>query len=110
VRDNEPEPIPASATDVPATPTGVARPLSDDLAAAAAVVVERLLARLLGRTYSPRIKLLTINQVAEVTTLGESTIYKLVAAGLFPKPQLKLGKNVWRESRLIEWVEKNDPN
>lgn len=50
-------------------------------------------------------KLLRIQQVAEMTTLSRSTIYRLIAKGEFPK-----GKNlssrtvVWDESDVIDWI------
>lgn len=88
--------------------------LPDRLAAernrAAAALVEKLLGELVGRVYSPRIKLLDIRQVCEATGLGRSTILRMVEQGTFPKPQLNLGKQMWRESRLIAWADAHDPN
>jgi len=94
-----------------ASPGGpVAEALGGDLALAAAGVVERVLSQLIGRVYSPRIKLLDIDQVSEATGQGRSTIYELIKQGRFPKPQRNLGKNMWRESALIAWADANDPN
>lgn len=84
--------------------------LSRDVAMAAAAVVERVLSQLAGRIYSPRIKLLDIEQVCEATGQGRSTIYELIKQEKFPKPQRNLGKNMWRESALIAWADANDPN
>lgn len=63
-----------------------------------------------GRVYSPRIKLLDIEQVCEATRLGKTTVYGMMEKGLFPKPQKNLGKNLWRESAIISWLDANDPN
>ena len=92
------------------TVKGLPPPLADAVAVAAATVVERVLGNLLGRTYSPRIKLLDIEQVCEATGQGKSTIYRLIEEGKFPKPQRNLGRNMWRESALIAWADANDPN
>jgi len=88
----------------------VAAPLADQVRVAAADVVRQVLDRLLGRTYSPRIRLLSIAHVVEATGLKKSTIYTLISQGKFPKPQKNLGKNLWRESTLIAWADRNDPN
>lgn len=92
------------------TPRGVPAALSNEIQAAAAHVAEQVLTKLLGRTYSPRLKLLDIKQVSEATGLGRSTIFALVREGKFPKPQRELGRNLWRESTLIRWMDANDPN
>jgi predicted DNA-binding transcriptional regulator AlpA len=89
---------------------GPQRPLSEEIAAAAAGILERVLSQLLGRAYSPRIKLLNLRQVCQATGLGKTTIYALLDSGGFPKPQANLGKNMWRESTLISWADSNDPN
>lgn len=88
----------------------VPSPLADEISRAAAAVVERVLAQLTGRVYSPRIKLLDLRQVCEATTLGKTTVYELIDAGKFPKPLRNVGKNLWRESTLIAWADANDPN
>lgn len=75
-----------------------------------AAMADALAGALAGRVYSPRLKLLSIEQVCEATGLGKSTIYQMVEAGTFPKPQMNLGKNRWRESALIAWMDANDPN
>lgn len=77
---------------------------------AAADVTAQVLTTLFGRIFSPRIKLLDIKQVSEATGLGRSTILEMVKQGTFPKPQRNLGKNMWRESALIAWADRNDPN
>ncbi len=88
----------------------VAAPLSNEVALAAAALVERVLSQLAGRIFSPRIKFLDIKQVCEATGLGRSTIYALIQQHKFPKPQRNLGRNMWRESGLIAWADANDPN
>lgn len=84
--------------------------LAEELKRATTQVVEQLADRLAGRTFSPRIKFLSIEQVEAATGLGKSTIYKMVGQGKFPQPQANLGKNLWRESALIAWADANDPN
>ena len=81
--------------------------LSTEVASTAAAPV---LTQLVGHIYSPRIKLLDIDQVCEATGQGKTTIYELIKDGRFPKPQQNLGKNMWRESALIKWADANDPN
>ena len=88
----------------------VADPLGREVQAAAQAVVERVLAALAGRVYSPRLKLLDVEQVCEATGQAKSTLYKLIEDGRFPKPQLNLRRNMWRESALIAWADANDPN
>jgi predicted DNA-binding transcriptional regulator AlpA len=84
--------------------------LHDEVALAAAAVVDRVLSQLLGRIISPRIKLLDLHQVCEAMRMGRSTILQMVERGKFPKPQRNLGKHLWRESALIAWLDANDPN
>jgi len=84
--------------------------LSGEVAKAASAMLEKLLTIIAGRVYSPRIKLLSLDQVTEATGLSERTIYRLVETGKFPKPQKNLGKNTWRESAIIVWADANDPN
>ena len=97
-----------AGTDPPAGP--VPDPVSKGLMDAAAVIAERMLTALAGRAYSPRIRLLDINQVCECLNLSLSQINAMVKAGTFPKPQRGLGKRRWRESALIAWANANDPN
>ncbi len=95
-------------TDLPAGP--VRGPVSKGLMEAAAVIAERMLTVLAGRAYSPRIRLLDINQVCECMNLSVSQINAMVKARTFPQPQRGLGKRRWRESALIAWADANDPN
>ena len=50
-------------------------------------------------------RLLHLREVQTLTSLGRSTIYRLMRAGLFPEP-LKIGPRAvrWRESEIREWV------
>lgn len=89
---------------------GVPNAISDERTRSVVDIVERLLSILRGRTISPRLKLLDIDAVSEATTLGKSTIDRMVREGDFPQPQRRLGKRLWRESRLISWMDQNDPN
>lgn len=84
--------------------------LAETMKAAIVAAVGQLHARLSGNVFSPRLKMLDIDQVEEATGLGHSTIYRMIAEGKFPRPQRNVGKNLWREQALIAWAEKNDPN
>ena len=47
-----------------------------------------------------------INKVSEVTGMSKSTIYDLMAKGLFPRPVKLTGKAVaWRENVVQEWLD-----
>lgn len=50
-------------------------------------------------------KAIGIKQVAEKVNLGQSTIYRMISKGLFPKP-FALGENrtAWIESDIDEWL------
>ena len=52
------------------------------------------------------IKFLRLPQVKEITTLSRSSIYRMVAAGDFPK-QIPVGSNqvVWVKQQVEEWME-----
>jgi predicted DNA-binding transcriptional regulator AlpA len=66
-------------------------------------VLENWLTILSGRRYSPRIKLLRIEEVIAATGMDKRTIYKQIELGLFPKPY-KIGRRgLWRETTLIAW-------
>lgn len=84
--------------------------LAKDAAQQTKDLIEQVLRTLSGRTYSPRIKLLNMRQVVEATGLSESTIRRLMDQKQFPLPQKNLGQNVWRESAIVAWADRNDPN
>lgn len=50
-------------------------------------------------------KAINIKQVAEKISLGQSTIYRMIAAGDFPKP-FSLGGNrtAWIEDDIDDWL------
>lgn len=50
-------------------------------------------------------KAIGIKQVAEKVNLGQSTIYRMISKGLFPKP-FALGENrtAWIESDIDDWL------
>jgi len=51
-------------------------------------------------------KLLRIEDVSELSTLGKSTINLWVAQGKFPKPiRLSSTLKVWRLTDVTEWIE-----
>ncbi|WP_435656890.1 helix-turn-helix transcriptional regulator [Brucella pituitosa] len=60
--------------------------------------------RSLDHIKAPR--LLDVNDVKRLTTLGKTTIYQYVKDDKFPKP-LRLGANKirWREDEIVEWLE-----
>lgn len=50
-------------------------------------------------------KIIRLKQVMETTGLARSTIYKYIAAGMFPKPVPLGGKSVgWVDEEVQEWV------
>ncbi|WP_421516496.1 helix-turn-helix transcriptional regulator [Brucella pseudogrignonensis] len=60
--------------------------------------------RSLDHIQAPR--LLDVNDVKRLTTLGKTTIYQYVKDNKFPKP-LRLGANKirWRQDEVVEWLE-----
>jgi prophage regulatory protein len=52
-------------------------------------------------------KLLTVAEVMQKTTLSRSSIYKYMAAGHFPEPVRKAGirRVFWLETDIIGWIE-----
>ena len=55
-------------------------------------------------------ELLTVEQVAQLTTLGVRTIWSLVSEGSFPRP-VKIGRATrWRRSQIMAWVDSLDEN
>ncbi|TAM48815.1 MAG: AlpA family transcriptional regulator [Paraburkholderia sp.] len=50
-------------------------------------------------------KAIGIKQVAEKVNLGQSTIYRMISKGAFPKP-FALGENrtAWIESDIDDWL------
>jgi prophage regulatory protein len=50
-------------------------------------------------------KALKIKDVIEKVSLGQSTIYKMVSAGEFPKPfQIAPNRVAWVESEIDDWL------
>ncbi|MFZ3191995.1 MAG: AlpA family transcriptional regulator [Moraxellaceae bacterium] len=50
-------------------------------------------------------KIMRLAQVMECTALGRSTIYKLVAAGAFPKPVSLGDRRVgWVSTEIEDWI------
>jgi predicted DNA-binding transcriptional regulator AlpA len=85
-------------------------PIGEEVSQATADVLSRLASMLSGKILSPRLKLLDLHDVAAATGLAERTIDRMVAEDRFPKPQAGIGKRMWRESTLIAWMDRNDPN
>ncbi|MGN6260933.1 MAG: helix-turn-helix transcriptional regulator [Ralstonia sp.] len=50
-------------------------------------------------------KAINIKQVAEKVSLGQSTIYRMIADGEFPKPfPLSPGRTAWLEEDIDRWL------
>lgn len=48
---------------------------------------------------------ITIDQLVKKTSLGRSTIYRMISEGKFPKPfQLVPNRNAWIESDIDAWL------
>jgi excisionase family DNA binding protein len=47
--------------------------------------------------------------VAEALSLGQRTLWRWIAAGTFPAPDLSIGAKVrrWKRETVLEWIEKN---
>ena len=51
-------------------------------------------------------RLLRRSSVEEITGLSKSTIYRLVAQGLFPRPILIGSRAVaWPQSAIVQWID-----
>jgi predicted DNA-binding transcriptional regulator AlpA len=53
---------------------------------------------------SPRTRLLDLAEVCAATKLGKSAIYTAAKAGTFPSPRKALGRSVWLESEIDDWL------
>lgn len=54
----------------------------------------------------PRDRLIRCPDVKNLTGVGRTNIYKLMAAGEFPRP-IKLGSaSLWSENAILEWIER----
>ena len=50
-------------------------------------------------------KALRIKQVIDKVSLGQSTIYRMIADGEFPKPfSLSAGRTAWLEENIDRWL------
>ena len=56
-------------------------------------------------TKPPADRLMKLNQVMTLVSLGKTLIYQLVSDGGFPKP-LKVGSNAnrWSENEIFSWI------
>lgn len=88
----------------------IGAPVSEDVRRAAADALAGVADIIAGRVFSPRIRLLDIHDVCEALKLGERTVRTMMEEGRFPKPQEGIGKHLWRESAIIAWMDRNDPN
>lgn len=51
-------------------------------------------------------RLIRLPQVKDMTGLGRSSVYKLMAENSFPKPVTLIGRaSAWVEGEVIEWIE-----
>lgn len=55
--------------------------------------------------------MLTVGKAASHAGIGARTIWRLLSAGQFPKPDFRLGKRVvrWRTSTIENWLELHRP-
>ena len=56
-------------------------------------------------------RLIKLGEVVRLTTLSKPSIYRMTAAGKFPKPlRTGEGRIAWRESEVREWLERLEPS
>ena len=56
------------------------------------------------------LRLIKIEEVKLLTGLGRTTIYELIAKGVFPRAkQIPARRVAWRESEVREWLEGVQP-
>lgn len=56
-------------------------------------------------------KFLKLAKVAEITSLGETSIKRLINKGQFPKPiKLSARRNAWLEHEVHDWMKKKIEN
>jgi prophage regulatory protein len=59
---------------------------------------------IMGREHSP-VRLLRLPEVRTRTGLSRSSVYRLVAAGTFPKPvKVSTATTTWIESEVDAWI------
>ncbi len=55
---------------------------------------------------APPLKFLNAKDVCESTRLSRAQVYRMVGAGLFPKPiAISVGRRVWIEAEVSAWME-----
>lgn len=84
--------------------------LGEEIRAALVQGLEGIAAKLATSVYSPRIKLLSVEAVEEITGMSGRTIDRMIADGKFPRPMKDMGKRTWRESTILAWMEAHDPD
>lgn len=53
--------------------------------------------------------MLTMAQMAELTTLHRATLYRLIATGTFPQPvRLTRTRVAWRRADVLGWIESRE--
>ena len=64
------------------------------------------MANILERDVEKLQQLLTLNDVARITTYSKASIYRLISSSEFPAP-LKIGKHrsAWRPSDIQTWMD-----
>jgi len=51
------------------------------------------------------VKILTIKNVCDITSMSRATVYRLISAGEFPsKVQLSPRRVGWREAEVLNWI------
>lgn len=58
---------------------------------------------------APVERIFTIQEVAKITSLSRTTLYRMVDAGTFPRPsQLSPNRIGWRASAIARWQTERD--
>lgn len=53
--------------------------------------------------------MLPLTRVRDLTSLGKSTIYRLISEGRFPKPiRLTARRVAWSEEALRQWIDQRN--
>ena len=54
-------------------------------------------------------QLISVHEVAEMLSISERTVWRLLSAGKIPEP-IRFGRNVrWQLSRIQQWIDEGCP-
>lgn len=84
--------------------------IGEEVRQAVEVGLRRVAESFAQRVYSPRIQCLSIEDVCNVTGLGKTVIYEMIKNKEFPEPLEGFKSNRWRESTIVQWMDRHDPN